>query len=327
MALDFASALGQSFDLQLYAFGLPALQVVEVGGVIGLRQLQMIGRHRPLSAIQPVADSFANTLDRGICLLDRFVEQRNPCLLRHLFILQSLPLPSSGFPLASCLLDVRVGCRQLLQLHPQSIKFCLCSRNIDVLEYDLLQSVQQGEALPGHFDQSLGIAHLAQTGCMLFRCDGKRLRKARELISVVETGHPFVFERLLVLFVEVAAAAGHQALDGHRVRRSTQRFHISHTMSIDCGEKVLQCLTMRVWLEIEFSRESIAEKRCLFRTDLGFSQANMQAVIAGIDPGQCCCGVLGCDQKAQSFAADRAFDRTAPMRVLWLNFDQFGDEG
>lgn len=73
-------------------------------------------------------------------------------------------------------------------------------------------------------------------------------------------GHPLAIDRLLVLLVEVTAAAGHQALHGHCIWRAAQGLDIVYAMPVDPGEQMFRRFAVSMRLEVELAGESVVEE-------------------------------------------------------------------
>jgi len=144
---------------------------------------------------------------------------------------------------------------------------------------------------------------------------------------VIEAGHPVAIERLMVLFVELAVAAGHQSLPGHAIWGISKDLGGVDTMAVLAREQVSQGIQRRMWLEGQLVQVAVLEPLPRPLGKSSFLKAHVQAVVAVVHPTESTLHELLRDQNTQSVSADRALDRTAPGCFLRFYLYQLGHIG
>jgi hypothetical protein len=131
------------------------------------------------------------------------------------------------------------------------------------------------------------------------------------------------------LFVEVAGLAGGRAFDGEGVRGAVEDVGGVHAVEVERGEEGLEGLAERMRFEVELAGETVGQEgggaggRCCIR----LKEADVELVVAGVDPAEGVAGVFMGDKDAKAVAAKGALDGAAPAGLRVFHLDEFSGEG
>ena len=146
-------------------------------------------------------------------------------------------------------------------------------------------------------------------------------------MAVVEAGHPAFGKRTLVLFFETPFPIRQGPLDGHTVFGSAQRLDSLDTMPVAAGKEEFHLLAQRMLAVVEFASEPIREESCGLGMRIGALEADVEAIVAAVDPAKGLVHAVGGDEDAEALGTDGPLDGTLPAAFGGFHLDHLGDEG